>query len=314
MPWTNLSFETPGVHPGEADGWTGFASSTVVEIATYTMLFVDYFPPVDPIEYGWESFDGQWHIIAGWEGNEFDRWFFIAPDLEAALYDVAGSTTEAWEAFESLWESCEDDIWSFEEYNLEKAVYYVGDHPNTETFSVSDTTDPMDPEIGYDWDNSLWKREFEAGDLEPGIFSGNAFEDFEEDWRNNQDDEFAFVGGDLFAAHYGDGYGNPMPEFEPFESVFPERLFVANPATDELTLASAHALVADECVFVRNEGGILPDPMEERITYFVKTSATPIITVAESLGGATLDITDLGVGRHYIHADPQWYWIAELDV
>lgn len=305
MAWTNLSFETAGTNPGEADGWVATESSTVWEFAKYVVLST-------PIYYGWEPFDYMW------SGNEGSRYAFIPADLEVAEYAVAAPPDVEYEGFEEAWSSNEDDQTSFAVTDLDAATYYAGLGLDVETFGNPITASPPDPAnwIGTEWGGNDEKQAFnDAVDLSPAMYDAGAVahEDFENGWYSNENDQSGFTPGDTDPASYGEEYGTTN-DFENFEAVFPECAFVVNPVTDVLTLAEVHAFPVNTPVHVRNIGGILPDPLSPTITYYVKTSTPPNdLTVSTSPGGAAVDVVDDGVGEHLFAPDGAWYWLLSLD-
>lgn len=72
----------------------------------------------------------------------------------------------------------------------------------------------------------------------------------------------------------------------------------ADASTNALTVTGAVPYAVDEVVKVANYGGALPAPLIANTPYFVKTVASGVYTLALTAGGATIDLTTAGTGRH----------------
>lgn len=76
--------------------------------------------------------------------------------------------------------------------------------------------------------------------------------------------------------------------------------FTADASTDTFTTASAHGLVGHEgnCIVFSNPGGeTMPGGIQAGKLYFLKTvPSTTTLTVAATVGGATVDVTSNGAG------------------
>jgi len=304
MAWENLGFETAGTNPGEADAWTVGVSAAVDEAALYAVS-------VTAIYYAWEPFDYLW------SGNEGSRYTFIPADLSVAEYVIGAPPDVEYEGFEEAWNGNEDDVPEFVAADLDGASYYPAmPYDETETFGNPITFVPVDPEnyIGTDWAGDPWKNAFHTTDLTNAVYDAEAYEDFEEGWRSNENDELvAFDPADIDPASFHAGFST-MQDYENFESVFVERTFAVNPVTDVLTLSEPHTLPLNAPMHVRIVGGILPDPLNASFTYYVETTTPPNdIKISTSAGGAAVDIVDEGVGEPLIVADPLWYWNDSLD-
>lgn len=304
MAWENFGFETAGANPGEADAWTATVESTVDEAALYVVS-------VTLIYYAWEPFDYLW------SGNEGSRYTFIPADLSVAEYVLGAPPDVEYEGFGEAWNGNEDDVPEFVASDLDGASYYPAmPYDETETFGNPITFAPPDPAnyIGMDWAGDPWKNTFHTTDLTNAVYDTEAYEDFEEGWRSNENDELvAFDPADIDPASFHAGYAT-MQDYENFESVFVERTFTANPVTDVLTLGAPHTLPLNAPMHVRVVGGILPNPLNESFTFYVQTTTPPNdIKISESSGGAAVDILDEGIGVPRIVADPTWYWNDSLD-
>lgn len=71
-------------------------------------------------------------------------------------------------------------------------------------------------------------------------------------------------------------------------------------ATDTLTSATAHTLEVDDPVIVDVGTGALPGGIEVSKTYYVKTKTATDITISETVGGATVDITSTGTAGFFV--------------
>lgn len=80
-----------------------------------------------------------------------------------------------------------------------------------------------------------------------------------------------------------------------------------NTSTDEIT-ATAHGLTVGDLFYLT---GSLPAPMVSNRSYYVKTAPSAnVITVSETDGGATLDLTSTGSGAELFHAEfGNYLWI-----
>jgi hypothetical protein len=319
--FTNPGFETANAdgRPGEAAGWDYAVVCGARPICAFLYGEDD---AGEPIYAPWEGFG----VL--WGGNEDDVFAFDDGTSEACEFDVTATTTEEDEPFEGLWhpnatfggKTNDSDVFVLSDGATERATFTYSELPYTAYESFEDALGivPGDPEnylTTEDWNGSVYKIGFVPADLSAATFDSgipHAVEDFEEEWDNNQNDILVFTAPDLTWAGFGAGYSTTAT-VEQFEDVFEEREFSVTPLTDVLTLASAHTLQVNEIVRVRNEAGVLPDPLAASVVYYVLTSATPDITVSTSVGGPVVDIVDEGVGTHYIRADLTWYWQTVLD-
>jgi hypothetical protein len=70
--------------------------------------------------------------------------------------------------------------------------------------------------------------------------------------------------------------------------------YAANATTNTLTTPTAHGLVTGSRI--RLVGGTLPTPLLANTDYFAIVSSTTSFTLAATLGGAAIDLTDAGSG------------------
>jgi head-tail adaptor len=73
---------------------------------------------------------------------------------------------------------------------------------------------------------------------------------------------------------------------------------VADAAADTLTVSGPVSYEVGDPVELANYGGALPAPLAANTTYFVKTAAAVVYTLAATAGGVTIDLTTTGTGRH----------------
>lgn len=79
-------------------------------------------------------------------------------------------------------------------------------------------------------------------------------------------------------------------------------------ATDVLTIKGGmwSTLAVDDVVRLTNSGGMLPAPLQPDTDYYVQSlPSSTTFKLAETSGGAAIDITDAGTGTHYIGAVPE---------
>lgn len=165
---------------------------------------------------------------------------------------------------------------------------------------------------------AVFDEDFE-GWIFPGLIS--VFPPPSGQFIDNFESWVAFVsslpgGGTTFSENY-EGWvtfvaafpGSVVATFtEDFESVALPLQVVADAVTDRLTTAGAHNLnVNDRVKFSSTRQ--LPAPIATGFLYRVVSvpSATEI-TISATLGGPTLDITDVGLGVHQLEYDPVNFW------
>lgn len=79
---------------------------------------------------------------------------------------------------------------------------------------------------------------------------------------------------------------------------------VANFGADTLTAAGPVTWAVNNPVRLTNSGGALPAPLVAGTTYYIKTAAAGVYTLAATAGGALIDLTDAGTGTTYIGEVP----------
>lgn len=132
------------------------------------------------------------------------------------------------------------------------------------------------------------------------------FEDFEEEWDSNE--SFDFTMGATTAALYD---GTASEAFEDFEEVILEAPVTVLPASD-LVVRTGHGLTSGQRVSFRNEGGALPAGLNTGFLYFVANATANNFEVTQVSGGAAVDITDNGVGTHFMIPDQTLFWTSDL--
>lgn len=86
--------------------------------------------------------------------------------------------------------------------------------------------------------------------------------------------------------------------------------FTAAAATDAITTPGPKVYAVDDEVSVMTLSGALPAPLAFGTPYYIKTApGSGIYTLAATVGGATVDITNTGSGRNVI--DPEFYTFDE---
>lgn len=81
--------------------------------------------------------------------------------------------------------------------------------------------------------------------------------------------------------------------------------FTANSTSNEITVTGPVTWAVDDAVRFSNSGGALPAPLAADTTYYVKTApGSGVYTLAATVGGATIDLTDTGSGTSYIGEMP----------
>jgi hypothetical protein len=182
--FANIGFETAGATPGYASAWTCVFVATAEEFAGYDVAVPE----------PWEDFEEEWST-----NNEAGKFNWSQVTASTASYDVTPAQT--FEDFEEEWAN-EPHLW---------ALAVTG----TALYNTA-----LDPEDAFEWGwNSNQNDVFDWGDI-PSTATASfdagapeAREDFEEEWRDNEDDITEFTGGDVLAGTF-DG-----ENFEDFEEV-----------------------------------------------------------------------------------------------
>lgn len=76
------------------------------------------------------------------------------------------------------------------------------------------------------------------------------------------------------------------------------KVFIADPTTDVITSMN-HGFVDGQTVALYTTD-TLPNPLSDLITYYVKNSTSNTLQLSLTLGGAVINITDIGTGIHYM--------------
>lgn len=82
---------------------------------------------------------------------------------------------------------------------------------------------------------------------------------------------------------------------------------VANAGADTLTVSGPVSWAVNDPVRLSVSGGAdaaLPAPLAAGTTYYIKTAAAGVYTLAATVGGATIDLTDTGTGTVFIGEVP----------
>lgn len=273
MTIANGSFEIAGSAPGLAHLWTSTFVSTAEEWADFAQN------PSDATTLSRESFDKGWAGLA----NQIFVGVFVGEtvDTEAAIFNVGPGQTPV-ERFDVGWGT----------------PFLVGlTSSQFATFAGSGEVETF----AAGWGTVAFAL---PSDSAAASFDSRAVESFEENWKDN--DTFSDdLGSFSTAAAVFDGEA-----LEDFDDVLAPIAFTAVAATDVMTLATAPsvALSDGESVFVSQEDGTLPDPLEPDQTYFLRDVVGSTFKLASYSGGAALDITTMGTGAHYLHRDPASWW------
>lgn len=78
--------------------------------------------------------------------------------------------------------------------------------------------------------------------------------------------------------------------------------FVADATADTLTVTGPVTWAVDDAVRVSNSGGALPGGLVAGTTYYVKTAASGVYTLAATVGGSAINLTTAGTGLQFIGA------------
>lgn len=83
--------------------------------------------------------------------------------------------------------------------------------------------------------------------------------------------------------------------------------FTADATANTLTVTGPVTWAVDDPVRLSLSGGTdgaLPAPLVTGTTYYIKTAVAGVYTLAATVGGATIDLTDVGTGAHFIGEVP----------
>lgn len=267
----NGGFEDPGAGPGLADGWTSFVAASGGEVA-------DFSGGTDPST-STEDFDVGW----GTDGYLVD-----ADDgpTDLAVFDSDSSPT---------------DTESFNDWNSGKPYLF-----DVNASIVAQFTADFGPDVydGEDFDHG-W---FTSGYLlEPVDFAATFEEDFDIGWNTASPLDDVITGDDAL-------FDGGSTDTESFENAWPDLLFVVNESTDVLTISSMPSFgpPANGFAITIVTDGAYPGGLQQNERYYLilVTPAGSGFTckLSKTLAGSAVDLTSVGSGSHYLHADPAIYW------
>lgn len=276
-----------------------------------------------------EILNGSFELTRNKPGEPTDWTVTIAPGMSAAVGVVAGftgpetNTNVGIEQFDFGWGT---------------AGYLVDpDDGPMGTITVFDagTTTPADAERFDNWNNGKpYLFDVNTGislEFTPDIPGQSLLiEQFDEGWNTASwtaeptedvvfDDSFD-VGWstDTWAADVVTGtvamFDGGTVDIESFENAWPDILFFVDVTSNECTAPTMPSFGPPPEGFpvtVVTTGGY-PDGLTENRTYYLK-NVTPAgggftFELAITNGGSTVDITSVGDGSHYMHADPAQFW------
>lgn len=144
--------------------------------------------------------------------------------------------------------------------------------------------------------------------LEPAQFDGNDYENFEQSWDNDSYlTAFAGYGTDLTRASFKE---SEIGFFvESFEGVATDRAFTVNSSTDFFTATGHGFLNGDKLLIIADEDGTVPEGLSTAITYFVVNKTTDTFKLSLSFGGSAVDVRSDGSGGNLVRRDPALYWV-----
>jgi len=273
---TNLSFETAGATPGTAASWTATGVDAFQDIAVF-------YPGTSPRP--WEDFEKGWT-----NDGAFFAFVGVPTDLAVPNFTTLSVVPQHAETFEELWSGNQDYLF---EMGPEAVAVFTGPQ------------DFDDFETG--WANVPYLGVFAPGDVSVAVFTGPANFDNFETWVAAP--LFIFGGGDVIAGIFD---GAVPQNFEDFEEVRLDAVYSADPVTDVFN-APGHGFVLNDAITLKNDGGVLPQPLEEQVTYYA-VGVVPGVSLQLSLtpGGAAINITTSGGGAVVLHGDETLYWTENL--
>lgn len=268
----NGSFETAGASVGTAASWT-----TIVVV---TGGVVAEFSGGSGAATSTEDFD------SGWGTDSY------GVDADA------GTTTPA--IFDT--DTVPTDVESFDDWNGGTPYGFEVNGGVVAEFTTNLGFDVYD---GDDFDHG-WS--VETYELEDMTFSTTFDEDFDSGW-----------GTDAYEENVDDGASDPAlfdgtEEVEDFENACPDLLFVVDESTDTGTVLSMPSFGPPPNGFPVTvvTTGAYPSGLVENQVYYLRDVATYLtgftFKLEKTLGGSAVNITDAGIGSHYLHADPVIYW------
>jgi uncharacterized phiE125 gp8 family phage protein len=109
---------------------------------------------------------------------------------------------------------------------------------------------------------------------------------------------------------YGKVWPVTLPQTNAVQVVFDAGYaapFTADKTADTIAIAGNlwKALAVDDVVRLSNSGGNVPEGLSLNVDYYIHTVVSPgVYKLKSSIGGGALDITDVGVGTHFIGSIP----------
>jgi len=74
-----------------------------------------------------------------------------------------------------------------------------------------------------------------------------------------------------------------------------------NVSGNDITVFGWRPMQVNDVVRLSNSGGNLPEPLQQKTDYYIKTvESTGVYTLSATVGGAAVDLTTLGRGYHYL--------------
>jgi hypothetical protein len=207
--------------------------------------------------------------------------------------------------------------------------------PSTGTPTVFSDATPVDTESFDDWNGGKPYAFDVATGVQMEFTSDNppfvlVVEDFDEGWGTATWTEEPSAGA-TFEEHFDTGWStdtwlddvlsgtNAMFDAgtnatESFENSWPDILFVADDTTDLCTAFDMPSFgpPANNFKITVVTTGAYPGGITENQPYYLR-NVTPsgggfTFNLSKTSGGASINITDAGIGSHYIHADESVYW------
>lgn len=272
---TNPGFEDAGASAGLADAWT--TTATADGTGGYTAsIYADFSGGGDPALSA-EAFS------VGWDVDPYVR------EVEGGTGAFFNSTTAI-------------DLYTYEGFSswLGSALYVREVSAGTAaTFGASLATAETFTDDGWGTGAS-YVTEVDTGG------TGGEVDGFESGWGNDAYVEVV-TGGDA-AEFHKPTVGTDI--FEGFEHVSPDLVFtVPNPSNDTCVTAAVHGKSNGFKVTVTSTVR-LPGALAENVPYYFVNASGAGFQLALTLGGAAIDLTDIGLGTHTLHADETAYWTS----
>lgn len=163
----------------------------------------------------------------------------------------------------------------------------------------------------------------ELSSIDFAVFAGEPIETFDAGWGAIElalpaptAALFAGAAEERFETGWAAAFENSLDAFtlesattETFESVIAPIAFTAN-VSDTMTLAASSpvALADDQVVSVANAGGSLPSPLDDSVSYYLRSVSGNTFKLSPNAGGPPIDLTDIGTGVHTLRRDPAAWW------